>query len=153
MLTVTTAASAAETPNEGYTFGWQYSRPVNGISVKVPIYQDYFLQPVVSLNISEDDHLADGRYSAGLRFFANLPERGDFQPYAGISAGHFKTYQKTDELTTESISGNGYEAFFGVEYQKYIIRPSIEIGMGSYIKKNGDYYAGLSVNAGVAYFF
>jgi hypothetical protein len=40
-----------------------------------------------------------------------------------------------------------------VEYQKYIIRPSMEIGMGSYIKKDGDYYAGLSINEGLAYFF
>jgi hypothetical protein len=144
---------AAERKNSGYTIGWQYSRPVNGLSVKIPINQDYILQPVVSFYDSEDDHLADGRYSTGLRLLTNLPKRGDFHPYAGISAGHFKTYQITDDLTTKSISGNGYEAFFGVEYQKYMIRPSLEIGMGSYIKKDGDYYAGLSINAGLAYFF
>lgn len=152
-LTVTTAAMADEAPNNGYMIGWQYSRPANGVSVKIPINEDYYLQPIISFSVSEDDHLADGRYSTGLRFLANLPERGDFRPYAGISAGHSKSYTKADDQTTKSISGNGYEAFFGIEYEKYIIRPSLEIGMGSYTKKNGDYYAGFSINAGLAYFF
>lgn len=140
-------------PAKDYSIGWQYSRPMNGLSVKIPISEEYFIQPVVSFNTSEDNTLSKGWYSAGLRAFVNLPKREDFQPYTGIGAGHYKRYRETNHVRTDSLSSNSYEVFIGFEYQEYVIRPSLEIAMGSYTKKNGDHFGGFSLNVGLVYTF
>ncbi|HOP75115.1 MAG TPA: hypothetical protein PLC07_08715 [Bacillota bacterium] len=144
---------ADDRSTKDYSVGWQYSRPMYGLAVKIPVSEGYFIQPVLSFNTSEDNTSSKGWYSAGLRAFINLPKREDFQPYTGIGAGHYKQYRETNHVSTDSSSSNSYEAFIGFEYQKYVIRPSVEIAMGSYTKKNGDHFGGFSLNVGLAYSF
>lgn len=143
LLTVSTMALAYGSRQE-YSVGFQYSRPAQGLSVKIPIQEDLLLQPIISF---EDDD-SESEHSIGFRLLKPFEENEDFRPYAGGAIGHYKR-----ETDSSSHSGFGYEAFFGIEYQKYLIRPSIEIGMGSYTKKNGDHYAGFSINAGLMYTF
>ncbi len=151
--TVLAGNAIEDRPSKDYSIGWQYSRPMNGLTVKIPVSERYFIQPVLSFNTSEDDTLSKGWYSAGLRAFVYLPEREDFQPYTGIGAGHYKRFREANHILTDSFSANSYEAFIGFEYQKYVIRPSVEIAMGSYTKKNGDHFGGFSLNVGLVYTF
>lgn len=130
--------------NEKYSVGWQYSRPAEGLSVKIPILDGLLLQPIISF----EDTGSKSEHSIGVRLIQPFEANDDFMPYAGAAIGHHRR-----RTNSSSVSGFGYEAFFGLEYQKYLIRPSIEIGMGSYTKKNGDDYAGFSINVGLMYAF
>ena len=133
-----------------YSFGWQYSKPASGLSVKIPIKTKYYLQPVVSFNLNEAENSTSGRYSLGLRGIYELSLHSELQSYAGIGIGHRQYYGSNQN---EVLANNGYEAFFGIEYQKYIIRPALEISMGYYNQSQSVSRAGLSFNFSLLYYF
>jgi hypothetical protein len=139
-----------------YQVGWQFSKTGNGFSIKIPFQEYYYIQPVFAFKMSDQPGTgtAQGHFVVGLRGILQLPARDDFQPYAGISWGHSEDFAGTNVSQAVITKGNtGYEAFLGVEYQKYIIRPTLEIGLGSYNRADGSYYAGTTFNFGLMYSF
>lgn len=139
-----------------YQVGWQFTKSGNGFSVKIPVQDYYYIQPLFafSMNDKPGDGTAHGHFVLGLRALRQLPGRGDFQPYAGIGWGHSEDFAGTNLSSAVITNGNtGYEAFMGVEYQKYVIRPTLEIGLGSYNRADGSYYAGTTINLGLMYSF
>ena len=139
-----------------YQVGWQFTKSGNGFSIKIPVEDFYYIQPLFSFSMSDQpgDGAAQGHFALGLRGIRQLPGRGDFQPYVGIGWGHSEDFAGTNLSSAVITKGNtGYEAFLGVEYQKYVIRPTLEIGLGSYTRADGSYYAGTTVNLGLMYAF
>ncbi|HOJ76743.1 MAG TPA: hypothetical protein PL158_01425 [Bacillota bacterium] len=144
------ATESVSQQERNYSFGWQYSKPASGLSVKIPIKTKYYLQPVVAFNLSEAENGTSGRYSLGLRGIYELSLHSELQSYAGIGIGHRQYYGSNQN---EVLANNGYEAFFGIEYQKYIIRPALEISMGYYNQSQSVSRAGLSFNFSLLYYF
>lgn len=141
-----------------YQVGWQFTKSGNGFSIKIPVLDYYYIQPFFAFSMNEkpgaSQSSAKGHFALGLRGIRQLPARGNFQPYAGIGWGHSEDFSGTNLSSTVITRGNtGYEAFLGVEYQKYIIRPTLEIGLGSYNRADGSYYAGTTFNLGLMYSF
>ncbi len=137
-----------------YAFGWQFSRPANGFSVKIPIKEDYYLQPIFAVSMAEKDNSTQGHYALGLRGIYHLPIQEDFQPYVGVALGYSENFEGTSfKDSSVNNGGTGYEAFFGVEYQKYLIRPALEIGLGGFNKFDHTHFAGLIANFSVMYYF
>ncbi len=142
-----------------YQAGWQYSRSASGFSVKIPITETISIQPVFSFGMTQNPGSqgttnANGHFALGLRGVHNLPARGNFQPYAGIGWGHSENFSGPTLATAKITKGNtGFETFIGAEYQKYIIQPSLEMGLGSYTKADGSYYAGITFNFALMYTF
>lgn len=141
-------------PDKELAFGWQRSRPASGISLKLPMKDDYFLQPILAFSTMETESSAKGHFALGLRGIHNFTPRFDLQPYAGVSWGYSEKYSgKTVGDSKIAEGGAGYEAFFGIEYQKYLLRPSLEIGMGSLATWDQRYYAGVVCNFSLFYYF
>lgn len=141
-----------------YQVGWQFTRSGNGFSIKIPVLDCYYIQPLFAFSMNQqpgtNQGTAQGHFALGLRGIRQLPARGSFQPYAGIGWGHSENFSGTNLSSAVVTKGNtGYEAFLGVEYQKYIIRPTLEIGLGSYTRADGSYYAGTTFNLGLMYSF
>jgi hypothetical protein len=139
-----------------YQVGWQFTKSGNGFSIKIPVLDYYYIQPIFAFGMSDkpDAGTAKGHFALGLRGIRQLPARGNFQPYAGIGWGHSEDFSGASLASSVITQGNtGYEAFLGVEYQKYIIRPTLEIGLGSYNRADGSYYAGTTFNFGLMYSF
>jgi hypothetical protein len=157
MLTVTASCWAqvdvvGDSPHFG--IGYQITRPASGFSVKIPIKNNYYLQPTLSYSLVEKKDSVNGHLAMGLRGIAFLPTQSDFHPYAGLSWGYSENFAGNAlETTTVIKGGNGYEAFLGVEYQRYALRPALEIGMGTYANIDGSYYAGAVVNFSLVYYF
>jgi hypothetical protein len=165
LLAASTVSNAAtvgntipQTPH--YQVGWQFTKSGNGFSIKIPVLDCYYIQPLFAFtmnqkpNSSTQSGTAEGHFALGIRGIRQLPGRGYFQPYTGIGWGHSENFTGTNLSSATITKGNtGYEAFLGVEYQKYIIRPTLEIGLGSYNKADGSYYAGTTFNLGLMYSF
>lgn len=150
-------ALAAET-GHGFGIGYQFSRPADGFSLKIPVTDTIYLQPIFAFGMTEKKEPApnstQGSFAFGLRGTYDLPARGDFQPYAGLAIGHHEEFSgTTPESTTATKGGTGYEIFLGVEYQKWLIRPAVEIGLGGFDKIEGGFLAGTTFNVGVMYYF
>jgi len=148
-----TAPASDALNRRDYALGWQFSKPASGFSLKIPIDETYFLQPVFSFSWEEKGGQSRGNYAAGLRALYELPDRSGFQPYFGLAVGHRWSGENTNGAAAGYCSATGLEALFGVEYRKYLLRPALEIGMGGYQKSEGDNYAGLTVNFSLAYYF
>ncbi len=152
-----TSINLSDSPH--YQVGWQYSRASSGFTLKIPFGNLYFLQPIFAFSMTQNPSPADttsanGHFALGLRGIRELPPRNDFQPYAGVSWGHSENFAGSTLTSTTVTKGNaGFETFLGVEYQKYIFRPSLEIGLGSYSKADGSYYAGTTFNFAFMYEF
>lgn len=139
-----------------YQVGWQFTKAGNGFSIKIPVQDYYYIQPLLAFSMSDEPGAgtAEGHFALGLRGIRQLPARGNFQPYAGFGWGHSEVFSGTNLFSAVITKGStGYEAFLGVEYQKYIIRPTLEIGLGSYNRADGSYYAGTTFNFGLMYSF
>ncbi len=156
LLVTTTAASFASSGSErrDYAIGWQFSRPTSGISLKIPVADSYYLQPILALNMSQKEKNTDGRLGIGLRGILDLSTHNYYHPYAGAAWGYSERFGG-DSPGDSKVSqvAHGFEGFFGVEYQKYLLRPAFEIGMGSFRNSDGSYYAGLVYNLSVLYYF
>jgi hypothetical protein len=171
LLSIATLCNAETTTvnipdSYNYQVGWQYSRSASGFSLKIPIANQYFAQPIFAFGMTQNPGLAggpaggtagsntNGHFAIGLRGMRQLPSRGSFQPYTGIGWGHSENFTGSTLSSATITKGNtGLEAFLGVEYQKYILRPSLEIGLGSYTKADGSYYAGTTFNFALMYTF
>jgi hypothetical protein len=125
--------------------GFQYSRPCSGISVKYQIDNEIIIQPIFYVNINNN---VTKQLNFGLRGLYCLPSQMNLAPYFGFALGH-------NEHTKNSVKkgGDGYEIFFGAEYTKYLLHPSIELALGGYDQVNSDYDAGLTINVGIMYYF
>ena len=134
-----------------YAIGWQFSRPASGFSLKIPYLDDYYIQPIIAVVMNQNDTITNGHYALGIRGVYNLDAHQDFLPYAGAGLGYSESFRKGDDSFS---NGNiAYEAFFGVEYRKYLIRPSLEIGLGGLNKYDGSFHAGVICNLAVLYYF
>ena len=134
-----------------YAVGWQFSSPASGFSVKIPYQTDYYLQPVFSVAMSEEDASTTGNYAIGLRGIYDLEKRGNFLPYIGAALGYSKKFENGSD-SDFSKSRFGYQGFFGVEYQKYLLRPAFEIGIGG-INNSDSFHAGVICNLSILYYF
>jgi opacity protein-like surface antigen len=144
---------ADNVPNRrDYAIGWQVSGPASGFCLKIPYQVDYYIQPIFAISMSEKDAATTGNYALGIRGIYDLPLHQDFLPYAGVALGYSESYRRTTD--SSSSNGNfGYEAFFGVEYQKYLLRPALEIGIGSSNNNDGSFHAGVIYNFSMLYYF
>ncbi len=155
-LSLLLAAAAGPCLAEGFerrdfAVGWQFSRPASGLSVKIPIKDQYYLQPIFAFSLTENDQTTAGHLSLGLRASLDLPTRNDFHPYTGVSWGYSKDFKET-QVENRTIE-NGLQGFFGVEYQKYLVRPALEIGMGTFQNADGTNFAGMTYNFSLFYYF
>jgi hypothetical protein len=136
-----------------WAVGWQFSRPASGLSVKFPIEKDYYLQPIFIIGLSQNEGSTHKSLAYGLRGIYNLTPQADFHPYAGLGIGHNEHYSSSGEHDPLTRGGTGYEAFFGFEYDKYPLRPSLEHGLGGYKPIEGGYRAGITCNISLFYYF
>jgi hypothetical protein len=154
LFTIATNSLADFEPDRrDYAVGWQISSGTAcGFSVKIPYKTDYYIQPVFSIAMSQKDDSTTGNYAFGLRGIYNLEKRQDFLPYMGVALGYSKNFEKV-AASDSSNSRFGYQGFFGVEYQKYLLRPALEVGIGGINKSNGSYQAGVILNLSLMYYF
>lgn len=156
ILSLAIATCSAAWPNttgKGPALGWQFSRPASGFSLKIP-YKAFYLQPIFGFSMTKTPDSTNGHFSLGIRGIYNLTPHSYVQPYAGVSWGHSEDFSGTSVSDSKIVNGgSGYETFFGVEYQKYLLRPALEIGMGNYKKIDNNYYAGVVCNFSVLYYF
>ena len=137
-----------------YAFGWQFSRPTSGLSVKIPLQEQYYIQPIFALSLSDQNEATDGYFSFGVRGIWDLPTRDDLHPYAGVAWGYAEDFNgKNVKNSTVSKAARGFQSFFGVEYQKFLLRPAVEIGLGSFRNNDGSYFAGVTYNFSLLYYF
>jgi hypothetical protein len=152
-LSVATNCLADEAiPRRDYAVGWQVSEPASGFCLKIPYQNVYYIQPIFAISMSKKDASTSGNYALGIRGIYNLQQHQDFLPYAGAAIGYSTSYTKTIDAST-STGNFGYEAFFGVEYQKYLIRPALEVGIGGSNKNDGSFHAGVIYNFSMLYYF
>jgi hypothetical protein len=146
-------AQAAPLPRD-YAIGWQFSKPASGLSLKIPIKQIYYLQPIFTLLQVEQNNQSTSHVAFGIRGIYEFQSRYDFRPYAGVALGCSNDFSATTPAgNSDNKSSTGYEAFFGVEYQKYLLRPALEIGMGNYFESDHNNYAGITFNFSLLYYF
>lgn len=126
--------------------GWQHTKPAGGFSVKFPVCDDYYLQPLLSFSIDRKNDDTSGDIDYGLRGLYLLPDRRHIQPYAGIGWGRTESYDSGQEEY-------GYEVFVGAEYKEFLLVPAIEIGLGGFSKSDGSFHAGTTLNFSVFYYF
>ena len=146
--------AASQINRRDFAMGWQFSRPASGLSLKIPIKADYYIQPIFTFSETRKETATSGHLALGIRGIYEFPSRLDFQPYTGLSIGYSKNFKgDSPDSAVVTNSGLGYEGFFGVEYKKYLLRPALEIGMGGYAKKGGAYFAGVIWNFSLHYYF
>ncbi|HEX3047556.1 MAG TPA: hypothetical protein VHY08_22585 [Bacillota bacterium] len=149
-----TSAAAEELSSSGeYAVGYLFSRPASGFTVKLPINDQYYLQPIFSFSLAENEDSARKNLAVGLRAVSNLPARQEFRPYAGLSWGHSEGFYDDSNSSPITTGGTGFDVFIGVEYEKYMIHPSLEVGLGSYARTDGDYLVGTTFSFSVLYYF
>jgi hypothetical protein len=141
-------------PRREYAVGWQISQPASGFSLKIPYQTDFYIQPIFTVSMSQQETITDGHYALGLRGIYNLQSHQDLLPYTGAALGYAHSFRKKTDSDTGSSDGSfAYQTFFGVEYQKYLIRPALEIGIGGSNKSDGTFQAGVIFNLSVMYYF
>ncbi|HBE77497.1 MAG TPA: hypothetical protein DDW65_06890 [Firmicutes bacterium] len=147
-----------EIPRREYAVGWQISQPASGFSLKIPYQTDFYIQPIFTVSMSHQETITYGHYALGLRGIYNLQPHQDLLPYTGAALGYAHSFRKKTDSDSDSNSGSSdgsfaYQAFFGVEYQKYLIRPALEVGIGGSNKSDGTFQAGVIFNLSVMYYF
>lgn len=152
-LSLKCMAASGDLNRREWGFGWQFSQPAGGLSVRCPIEKDYYLQPILLVNINDRNGTVDEEIAYGLRGIYNLPPQGDFRPYTGIGIGYNKKTNGTVGETARFRGGSGFEAFFGIEYIKYVVRPTIDIAIGGFNRIDGGYDAGITCNLSLMYYF
>jgi hypothetical protein len=155
LLLFLASSAAAEEPKPAgkYAVGYQFSRPASGFTIKIPINEHYFIQPIFAFTLVEKENLARKNLAYGLRAISNLPPRQEFRPYAGVSWGHSEGFYDDTETSPTTTGGTGFDAFIGVEYEKYMIHPTLEIGLGSYARSDSSFLVGTTFSFSVLYYF
>lgn len=153
LLSITANSRADSVANSRqWAVGWQYSRPVTGLSLRCPILNDYYLQPVFLVDMNNEGESCNEMIELGLRGIYNLKLQNDFRPYTGIGLGFNK--KKTGTATEFNIrGGTGFEVFFGIEYLKYPVHPSLELAIGGFDRMGGNFEAGITGNFMLMYYF
>ncbi|HEY8344451.1 MAG TPA: hypothetical protein VIL66_04565 [Bacillota bacterium] len=126
--------------------GWQYTKPASGFSVKFPVSDGYYLQPLLSFSIDRKNGDTSGEIDYGLRGLYLLPDRRHIQPYTGIGWGRTESYDSGQREY-------GFEVFVGAEYKKFLLVPAIEVGLGGFSKSDGSFHAGTTLNFSIFYYF
>ena len=157
-ITDVTATDATIPKELHYQVGWQISQAASGFSIKIPVINQFYIQPLFVFSMNQKTGTtspnAKGHLAVGLRGSYRLPERGNFQPYVGAGWGHTEDFAGASLTQTAITKGStGFEVFLGVEYQKYVFRPTLEIGLGTYARADGSSYAGTTFNLGLMYSF
>jgi hypothetical protein len=142
-------ASSATKPFD-WAIGLQYTRPSSGISLIYPLDADFSLQPIFYIDVN---HNTTESLAYGLRGIYKLTTQPNINPYLGFGLGRNYHLQNPSSTVSVGKGGEGCEAFFGVVYNKYLLRPSIEIALGAYERHNGDYDAGITLNIAAMYYF
>jgi hypothetical protein len=147
-------AAAEELSSTGeYAVGYQFSRPASGFTIKVPINEQYYIQPIFSFSLEEQKTSSQKNLAFGLRAISNLPARQQFRPYAGISWGHSEGFYDDAQNSPITTGGTGFDAFIGVEYEKFMIHPTLEIGLGSFASIDGSFAVGTTLSFSLLYYF
>jgi hypothetical protein len=144
-----TVATTGSKPFE-WGIGLQYTRPSSGISVIFPLDNDFSLQPIFYIDVNDN---TTESLAYGVRGIYKLPTQTNLNPYIGLALGHNEHFKDTSSGDLAKTRGDGYEAFFGITYNKYILCPSFEIALGGYDQHGGKYQAGLTLNIAVMYYF
>ena len=120
---------------DGFGFGWQYTGPASGFSLKLPLDRYLAVQPMLSLSLRNQGDGSIGHINYGLRGLLNLPALGPIHPYVGAGLGRSSSFANDDSQMTQ-----GYQAFLGLEYQLSSLRPSFEVALGQVARSNGTMY-------------
>jgi len=133
---------------DGFGFGWQYTGPASGFSLRLPLDRNLAIQPLLSLSMQDRADGAAGHAIYGLRALVNLPALGPVHPYLGAGIGRSSRFGNGQ---TEIAQGG--QAFLGLEYQGSSLRPSFEVGVGYLNRPDGVSYLGTMLNFGLHYYF
>ena len=133
---------------EGFGFGWQYTGPATGFSLRLPLDRYLAVQPIIALSIRNHESGTAGRAAYGLRALMNLPVLGPIHPYLGAGIGRTNLFDGGQSRITQ-----GYQGFIGLEYQLSSLRPSLEVALGRVDRSDGSSYLGTMFNLGLHYYF
>ncbi len=133
---------------DGFGFGWQYTGPVSGFSLKLPMDKYLMLQPMLSLSLQDKTSGNVGHASYGIRALMNLPVLGPIHPYLGVGLG-----RSTQYVEGQAQVNQGYQGFAGAEYAFGGLRPSVEIALGQMQHPDGSSFLGTMYNFGLHYYF
>lgn len=153
LLVIGLPASATVDSTPPFAVGWIYTPLSAGLTVKIPIDNNFYLQPLFSVNVYNGNGQTDGAYSLGLRGTMGLPNVDNFYPYIGAGFGHTRSFHGsnvTDSTTDEQRQG--FEGFFGMEFRGHLIRPAIEVGIMGLHRSDGSYHIGTSIDFGAYYY-
>lgn len=154
LFSAASAVQAEFLSRPDYAVGWQYTSIASGISVKFPLGDHTYVQPIFALSLYDGDGQTEGNYALGLRGTLGFPTFHDLNPYIGWGIGHQRSFHgasfsssSTDEERT------GFQAFFGLEYRRHSFRPALELGVTGIHRSDGSLRVGTSINLGVHYYF
>jgi len=131
-----------------FGFGWQYTGPASGFSLRLPLDRYLAVQPMLSLSLHNQGDSTSGHINYGLRGLLNLPALGPIHPYVGAGLGRSNSFANDKSHTTQ-----GYQTFLGLEYQLSSLRPSFEVALGQVGRSDGTMYLGTMFNFGLHYYF
>ena len=133
---------------DGFGFGWQYTGPASGFSLRLPLDRYLAVQPMLSLSLHNQGDGTSGHVNYGIRGLLNLPALGPIHPYVGAGLGRSDSIAGGNTRTAQ-----GYQAFLGLEYQLSSLRPSFEVALGQVARSDGTMYLGTMFNFGLHYYF
>lgn len=136
-----------------FAVGWIYTPLSSGLTVKIPVHNNIYLQPLLSVDISNSLQNTEGSYALGLRGIIGFPLSNSLYPYIGAGVGHNRSFHGTSlNRSTIDEERSGFQAFFGLELQKNLIHPAVEIGIMGLHRSDDSFHIGTSINVG-AYFY
>lgn len=132
-----------------FAVGWIYTPLASGLTVKIPMRNNTFLQPLLSVDISNSDQSTEGSYALGLRTLMGFRLTNGLYPYIGAGIGHQRSFHGSHSATTITDEERfGFQTFFGLELQKNFIHPAIEIGIMGLQRSDNSLHFGTSINFG-----
>lgn len=147
------ALAGVQEIGKGPSIGFQYFAPASGVSLRLPVGYGVVLQPIVGMAMhAKGDEVSGGLALAGRLLYTF--DRPDWQlvPYAGLGAGFEQKHITVDGNPTLKNT-QGYQVFFGAEYRRFRLSPTLEYGLGYSESDDGKYFAGSFINAGLHYYF
>ena len=137
-----------------YAVGWLYTPVASGVSIKFPLDETVYIQPVFALTLYDGSGKTEGNYALGIRGLVGFPTAHNLHPYLGVGFGHQRSFHGSSlRHSTTDEERTGFQAFFGMEYKKYTFRPALEIGITGIARSDGSLRVGTSANFGVYYYF
>lgn len=147
------ALAGALEVGKGPSIGFQYFAPASGVSLRYPVGYGFILQPIVGMRMRADGESVSGGLAYAGRILYSF-DRPDWQivPYTGLGIGFGQSYVTVDGNPALKNT-QGYQVFFGAEYRRFRLTPTLEYGLGYSQSNDGKYYAGSFINAGLHYYF